>query len=1407
MRPSIIYSKRIEKATTRSLVSYFDSTKPPSLANSGDLVTFSSPEKPGISDDTTKPPSLEKSGDLVTFSSRKKPGVWLRVGIDIGGTFTDFVISNPGTGELHSFKLLSTPDNPAQAVLTGLSQAGILDGESTELDIIHGSTVATNALLERKGARTALISTHGFRDVLQIGRQNRPALYDLFVQPYPALVPDELRFEVSERVDCQGQVLQALQEDEIRQVVAQVLGSGAESVAVSLLFCFLHPEHEATLGEALRAAGLPVSLSSEILPEYREYERSSTTAVNAYVSPILQRYLSHLVQELETDARQSRRLRVMQSNGGNISLREAQANGVRCILSGPAGGVVGAVHLARLALESRGAAGIDPAGAGLKLITFDMGGTSTDVSLVDGQPQVTTESVVSGCPIRIPVLDIHTIGAGGGSLAMVDLGGALRVGPESAGADPGPACYGTGELPTVTDANLVLGRLAPEYFLGGEMPLYPQRAETALRQLGKQIGLDPMEAALGVIEVVNAHMERALRVISVERGHDPREFCLLSFGGAGGLHAVDLARRLDIPLVLVPPIASTLSAYGMLAADVVKDYTQTVMLPGDTPLEQITAGLESLAERGQRELLAEGIASSNLLLESFVDMRYLGQSYELTVPWGLAGENIRADFEQLHRHTYGYAQAGAPLEIVNLRLRASGKSQPPALHPAALQQADPSAALIGYRPVYGLQTDRVDGHLDGERSAQGIPENSQPSQEMQPVQVPFYRYESLQPGNMLHGPAIVVRADTTILIGAGDQARVDAYSNLIINVAPLADQASAMDVSRTGELRGTGGIATADSPTSPVPAQASIPPAPTFDLPADSRSEAAPGIQPNSLSPIRLEIFKHLLASIAEEMGVVLRKASYSPNIKERRDYSCAVFDAQGRMIAQAAHIPVHLGSMPLSVAAAVQAFSGSMQEDPPAPPGVGLQEGDLIILNDPFQGGTHLPDITLVQPVFLPAATSWGIDERSGKPASPASQQLFGFVACRAHHADVGGISAGSMPVARQIYQEGLIIPPLKLFDAGQLNQAVLDLILANVRTPQERLGDLYAQIAANQRGAARLLEMALKYGPPEVNAYMDGLLAYTERMTRRLLADLPDGDYRFTDYLDNDGISDEKIPIQVLISVRGDQAEVNFSGSAAQCRGSVNAVYAITLSAVYYVFRCLLGLDVPNNAGCLAPVRVIAPLGTVVNAQAPAAVAAGNVETSQRIVDVLLGALAQAAPERVPAASQGTMNNLTIGGLDLRQPGIARPYTYYETIGGGMGARTDGPGPSALHSHMTNTLNTPVEALEYAYPLRVLRYEIRRGSGGRGRFQGGDGIRRDIQVLEESSEAQVTLISDRRVGRPYGLAGGEAGQPGENVLIREGKEKQLSGKGTLYLQGGDVLSLRTPGGGGYGGEGNPAG
>ncbi len=691
----------------------------------------------------------------------------VRVGIDIGGTFTDFVVYEPSTNQLKTFKVLSTPRDPAQAVITGLRQAGLLPPPAgARLEIMHGSTVATNALLERKGARMALVATQGFGDILQIGRQNRPELYNLKVRLPAPLVPPELRFEVNERVSAEGKVLQPLQPAGLDALVGQVSAAGVESVAVCLLFSFLQPHHEQLIATALRRLGLFVSASCEILPEYREFERMSTTAINAYVSPVLDRYLGSLEQALQAGAAgEPVSLQIMQSNGGVIALPEARRNGVHCILSGPAGGVVGAqkIGLARASLERQA-----PEAQGLKLLTFDMGGTSTDVALIDGAPRLTNESSISGVPIRIPVLDIHTIGAGGGSIAAVDQGGALRVGPESAGADPGPACYGLGAsqaalFATVTDANLLLGRLGEPYFLDGSMPLHSDRAERPLGALATQLGLSVIVTALGIVEVANAHMERALRVISVERGHDPRDFTLLSFGGAGGLHAADLARGLGIPQVLFPPLASTLSALGMVVSQVIKDYSQTVMLTGRAAPETLQAGLQPLRQHAQEELRHEGVEACLAAFQPSLDMRYAGQSFELNIPWPDPQADFLQAFHQAHQLVYGYANETAPVEIVNLRLRASGP--PPEIQlPISPEPARPS------RPPQPYKHQAVCWRgPDGEPTA---------------YQAACYHWADLRPGDRVQGPALVVRSDTTILVGRHDAGVVDAFLNLVVTAVP-----------------------------------------------------------------------------------------------------------------------------------------------------------------------------------------------------------------------------------------------------------------------------------------------------------------------------------------------------------------------------------------------------------------------------------------------------------------------------------------------------------------------------------------------------------------------------------------------------------------------------------------------
>lgn len=671
----------------------------------------------------------------------------LLVGVDVGGTFTDFVVYQPHNGALESFKILSTPSDPARSVLQGLEKIQ-LEYQAKEIWVVHGTTVATNALLERKGTRTALVTTAGFRDLLQIGRQNRPELYNLFVQLPPPLVEHRLCFEADERVDQHGHALQALKSELAASLAERVAASGVESVAVCLLFSFTNPHHERMIAAELRKRGLAVSISSDILPEFREYERASTTVVNAYVTPILDDYLGKLGRAAREKG-SVRSIRIMQSNGGTMRLEEAQQHGVQCILSGPAGGVVGAQFAARLAAQASGESDA------LRLITFDMGGTSTDVALIDGEPRVTSESLVGGYPIRIPVIDIHTIGAGGGSIARTDQGGALRVGPESAGADPGPACYGRSTdnaVATVTDANLVLGRILAQEFLGGAMPLEIERARAAIARVGVHLGLDVEQTALGIVEIVNAHMERALRIISVERGYDPETFTLLSFGGAGGLHAVDLARQMGMHRVLAPPLASTLSALGMLAADVVRDASITVMQPGDTPIEELLHKLEPLAQKAAADLLEDGVDAEQIIQLPQADLRYKGQSYELTVP---LSSRLLEHFHQAHLRAYGYQRSEADVVIVNLRHRAIGKLPKPSIPqlPAIGEKAEPAAPVL--HPV---------------RFRSGV------------APTPVYRWSRLAPGDNLRGPALVVRPDTTLLLSEGDLVNVDVYGNLIVEV-------------------------------------------------------------------------------------------------------------------------------------------------------------------------------------------------------------------------------------------------------------------------------------------------------------------------------------------------------------------------------------------------------------------------------------------------------------------------------------------------------------------------------------------------------------------------------------------------------------------------------------------------
>jgi 5-oxoprolinase (ATP-hydrolysing) len=1221
------------------------------------------------------------------------PGVF---GIDIGGTFTDIVFYQPGQagqpGVLRVHKVPSVPRDPAEGLLRGMTD---LDGPP-DATIIHGSTVATNALLERRGARAALITTEGFADVLEIGRQDRPALYDLMQQRPPVLIPRARRLELPERLDYTGEVLRSPTAEDYEHVLRQLEACQPESVAIALLHAYRNPVHERQLAELVRARlpHLYLSLASELLPQFREYERTSTVAVNAYVQPLM----AHYLENLQAHVRGS--LRIMQSSGGSISAATAAREPVRTVLSGPAGGVIGAFHVARLA-------GFE------NIITLDMGGTSTDVALCPGRIVETSEAVVAGCPLGVPTVAIHTVGAGGGSLVRLDAGRALTVGPESAGADPGPACYGRGDLLTVTDANVVLGRIDPASFLGGGFPLYPARSEERIEELAARMGVSTSEAALGVVRVANASMERAIRTVSLEKGYDPRLFTLLPFGGAGPLHACELAEALRIPRVFIPRYPGVLSALGLLLAPIVKDYVQSVMLDlnGGRPHDSseaisrsLAASFAALEQRAHAEMQEEiarlGLGETAPVLYRSYDLCYVGQAYELTVAEAESGrlEDTLARFHEQHDQRFGHSHAEQAVRIVAIRIKAVLQPSLPELPEMIYGGEDASHALLGERAMVFAE-----GRLPA-----GV-----------------YERERLRPGNHVRGPALLVQMDSTILLPPGWEGRVDAWGNLVAEWR--------------GKREGNG--------------------------------------QASEVDPVSLEIFKHLFASAAEEMGVTLGRTAYSPNIKERKDYSCACFDAQGRLIAQAAHIPVHLGAMPASVQAAIERFHD-------------FAPGDVVLLNDPYLGGTHLPDLTMVSPVFI-------ADDPDG-----CTGQLFGFVASRAHHADIGGMSPGSMPMSRELYQEGVIIPPLKVIKAGVVNEEVLELFYRNVRTPDERRGDMQAQLATARIGERRLQEIIARYGSTVVQAHADALLAYSARLVTDALARLPPSEARFTDYLDDDGWGATDLPISVHVRIREGKMRVDFTGSAPQSTGCLNTVRAVVSSAVLYVVRCLVGEHVPANQGILEPIEIIVPDGSLLNPQrsvrgrgqpVAAAVAAGNVETSQRIVDSLFGALAELARDRVPAASQGTMNNLTFGGYDERR---GEAFAYYETLGGGMGARPGADGLSGVHVHMSNTRNTPVESLEMSLPVRVRRYALRVGSGGAGKYRGGDGLCREILFL---APATVTLLTERRNRAPYGLWGGKAGQPGANSLERLGERRPLASKVTLDVDAGDILSIHTPGGGGF--------
>ncbi len=1191
--------------------------------------------------------------------------------VDQGGTFTDCIARSP-SGDLRTAKLLSSDSAPVEAIRQILEAEGAVESGAAlpACSVKLGSTVATNALLERRGAPTAIVTHGALGDVFTIGTQERPELFELAIERPPPL--HERVVPVEGRVDVDGEEVEALDLEAARRALVAAQKAGIESVAVVLAHAYAYPEMEEALVALAREVGIPDAIASHrVARELGLLARGETTAADAYLTPLLQRHVAALAEALPRS-----RLRFMQSSGG---LSEASRfRGPTALLSGPAGGVVAAARVAARA-------GFDRA------IGFDMGGTSTDVSLiVKGQVERAFETIVGGIRVKSPMLKIHTVAAGGGSLCRFD-GFRLTVGPESAGADPGPLCYGApaaAEL-TLTDVNLFLGRLLPDRF---PFPLAASRVSGALEAIqvrlaeaGFERSLD--ELAAGFVEVANASMAEAIQQVSVGRGVDPRDCVLVGFGGAGGQHVCAIARALQIRRVLLHPLAGLLSAYGIGLAeeswDGQRDAGQALVPESGEDLDdRLLTALSVLEAEGRAALAAEGVAAAEITIERWLELRYRGTNTPLALCDDASGTAVfdwAGAFACEHERRFGYLRNHRPVEITTVRIRARGPA------PGAATRVTVSAA------AEAAPEREVEVWLPGLGRARA----------------PVYLRESLRPGVSLEGPAIILEETGTVVVDPGFSVSVDDEGVLLLS-----------DEFRSVSTRGDG-------------------PRRAVDV-AD---------------PVRLEVFGNRFMSIAEQMGAVLRNTSVSTNIKERLDYSCAVFDREGGLVANAPHIPVHLGAMSETVRAVLAAFPE-------------LVSGDVIVTNDPFSGGSHLPDVTVVTPVFL----------------DPADTGPAFFVASRGHHADIGGSTPGSMPSAsRSLEEEGVVIPLMRLVQDGVLDEegirALLEAPPYPARQPSDNLADLEAMVAANRAGEGLLRGFAADEGPDLVTATMGQLQTASAAKVAREIGRLPDGSHHFEDQLD-DGT-----PIRVRIDIDGERMRVDFAGTGDSVVGNLNAPRAIVQAGVIYVLRSLVAERIPLNGGCLDPVEIHVPVGSILDPPAGCAVVGGNVETSQRVVDVLLGALGLAA------ASQGTMNNVTFGD-DC--------FGYYETIAGGSGAGPDWNGTSGVHTHMTNTRITDPEVLEARYPVRLLEFSLRRGSGGGGRHRGGDGVVRRYQFL---SPVTATLLTERRVTRPYGLAGGEAGQVGRNSLERaSGEQQELPGKCSVALAAGDVLCIETPGGGGFG-------
>jgi 5-oxoprolinase (ATP-hydrolysing) len=1199
--------------------------------------------------------------------------------IDRGGTFTDIVARRPDDTIVTRKLLSENPENYRDAAIAGIRELLGLSANTPIPDerieaVRMGTTVGTNALLERKGERTVLAITRGFRDALRIAYQNRPRLFDRHIV-LPELLYSRV-IEIDERIGAHGDIWRALDEEQARRDLAVAYEEGYRSLAIVFMHGYRYPRHEQLVGAIARAIGFTqISISHEVSPLMKLVSRGDTTVVDAYLSPILRRYVDEVAGELG-----GVRLMFMQSNGGLTDARRFQ--GKDSILSGPAGGMVGVVRTAERAGFER-------------IIGFDMGGTSTDVSHYAGEFERAFETQVAGVRMRAPMLSIHTVAAGGGSVLHFD-GARYRVGPDSAGANPGPACYRRGGPLAVTDANVMLGKIQPRFFpavfgASGSEPLDAAIVQQRFSDLAEEIrratgdARSAEEVAEGFIAIAVGNMANAIKKISVSRGYDVTEYTLATFGGAGGQHACLVADALGMTRVFIHPLAGVLSAYGMGLADITALREQALELElADDNLPALAAALERLAEAARAEVLAQGVTPGRVRVERRVHLRYDGTDSSLAVSFGTRAEMVDA-FELAYRKRYAFLMPDRGLIAEAVAVEAVGIADAPA------------EGVVTPAPRAPLQpADTVTMFTNGERH-----------------RAPVFLREKLRPEDRIPGPAIIAEANATTVVEPGWQAAVTHRGELVLERVVPRPRAAAI---------GT------------------------------------------TVDPVMLEIFNNLFMSIAEQMGFALANTAYSVNIKERLDFSCALFDPAGNLIANAPHMPVHLGSMGESIKTVIRENAACMKP------------GDVYMLNAPYNGGTHLPDITVITPVF---------DERG--------ERVLFYVGSRGHHADIGGITPGSMPPdSKVVEEEGVLIDNFLLVEGGRLREQETIALLGSGKYParniRQNMGDLRAMIAANEKGVQELAKMVAHFGLDVVHAYMRHVQENAEEAVRRVIDVLKDGDFIYE--LDNGAV----IKVRIAIDRAARRATIDFTGTSPQLPNNFNAPGAVCMAAVLYVFRTLVDDEIPLNAGCLKPLEVIIPEGSMLRPRYPAAVVAGNVETSQCVTDALYGALG------VLASAQGTMNNFTFGN---------ERHQYYETIAGGSGAgvvkfSAEGEplegfaGTDVVQTHMTNSRLTDPEVLEWRFPVILESFEIRRGSGGAGLWCGGNGGTRRIRFLERMT---ASILSGHRRIPPHGLAGGRPGEPGRNRIERaDGTRLELRGADKAEMGAGDVFVIDTPGGGGFG-------